>query len=133
MKRCGISCARAKRRKEINSAPAIAWRSFSSGTAGGRRRALKAWTIRHHRGWTAVRFPTPRKRRRGSTICTKSSMRRERVARLEQALDEAVHDAPAATRPVIAALQALRGIAQVSAATIVAEVGTLSRFAIRAN
>ena len=32
------------------------------------------------------------------------------------------------TRTVIAALQALRGIAQVSAATIVAEVGELSRF-----
>jgi transposase len=50
------------------------------------------------------------------------------VARLDQALDAAVQAAPPVTRAVIAALQALRGIAQVSAATIVTEAGRLSRF-----
>jgi transposase len=52
----------------------------------------------------------------------------ERVARLERAISEAVVLAPPAMRAVIDALQALRGIALVSAVTIVAEVGTLSRF-----
>lgn len=52
----------------------------------------------------------------------------ERVARLERAIDEAIQNAPAGTRAVIAALQALRGVAQVCAATIVTEVGQLSRF-----
>ncbi len=53
----------------------------------------------------------------------------DRIARLEAALDRAVTTAPPAMRAVIEALQALRGIALVSAVTIVAEVGELSRFA----
>jgi transposase len=51
-----------------------------------------------------------------------------RVARLEKAIDEAVQQAPEGMREVIEALQALRGVAKVTAVTIVAEVGTLSRF-----
>jgi len=52
-----------------------------------------------------------------------------RIKRLEEQIDEAVKTAPAAMQDVIEALQALRGIAKVSAVTIVAEVGQLSRFA----
>lgn len=52
----------------------------------------------------------------------------ERVARLEGAIDQAIESVPLQMRAVIAGLQALRGIKQVSAATIVAEVGPLSRF-----
>lgn len=52
----------------------------------------------------------------------------ERVARLERAIDQAVESMPGEMRAVIAGLQALRGIRKVSAATIVAEVGPLSRF-----
>ena len=53
----------------------------------------------------------------------------DRIDRLERAIDEAVKTAPERMRAVIEALQALRGIALVSAVTIVAEVGELSRFA----
>ena len=52
-----------------------------------------------------------------------------RIERLERAIDDAVKTAPTHMRAVIDALQALRGIALVSAVTIVAEVGELSRFA----
>lgn len=52
----------------------------------------------------------------------------DRIARLERAIDDAVKPAPPCMRAVIDALQALRGIALVSAVTIVAEVGELSRF-----
>jgi transposase len=52
----------------------------------------------------------------------------DRLERLEHAIDEAVKTAPERMRVVIEALQALRGIALVSAVTIVAEVGELSRF-----
>jgi transposase len=52
----------------------------------------------------------------------------DRVERLEHAIDDAVKTAPERMRAVIEALQALRGIAHVSAVTIVAEVGELSRF-----
>jgi transposase len=52
-----------------------------------------------------------------------------RIERLDRAIDEAVRTAPAPMRAVIDALQALRGIAKVSAVTVVAEVGQCSRFA----
>jgi len=52
----------------------------------------------------------------------------ERIAKLEQAIDEAVAKAPAKIRAVIEALQALRGVAQTTAATVVCELGSLSRF-----
>jgi transposase len=51
-----------------------------------------------------------------------------RIAKLEKAIDEAVQQAPAEIRAVIEALQALRGVAQTTAATIVSELGSLSRF-----
>ena len=50
------------------------------------------------------------------------------MARLEGAIDQAIEALPADMKAVIAGLQALRGIKQVSAATLVAEVGPLSRF-----
>ena len=51
-----------------------------------------------------------------------------RISKLEKAIDEAVAVAPAEIRAVIEALQALRGVAQVTAATIVSEIGAFSRF-----
>jgi transposase len=52
----------------------------------------------------------------------------ERIAKLEQAVDEAVAQAPPEIRAVIEALQALRGVAQTTAATVVCELGSLTRF-----
>ena len=51
-----------------------------------------------------------------------------RIARLDAAIEEAVKLAPAKMRAVIAALQALRGIAEISAVTVVAELGEVTRF-----
>src|SRR3954447_19359727 len=51
-----------------------------------------------------------------------------RLVKLEKAIDEAVSKAPPEIRAVIEALQALRGVAQTTAATIVSELGSLSRF-----
>ncbi len=51
-----------------------------------------------------------------------------RIVRLEQAIAVAIEAVPAPMRAVIDALQALRGVAQLTAVTIVAEVGQLSRF-----
>ena len=53
----------------------------------------------------------------------------ERIRRLEQRIDDAIEEAPEPMRVVIAGLQALRGIAKISAVTVVSEVGRLSRFA----
>jgi transposase len=52
----------------------------------------------------------------------------DRVARLERAITDAVALAPPAMRAVVDALQARRGIARISAVTIVAEGGALARF-----
>ena len=51
-----------------------------------------------------------------------------RLERLEKAISQAVRSAPPKMRAVIEALQALRGVAEVGAVTIVAEVEELSRF-----
>lgn len=52
----------------------------------------------------------------------------ERIVKLEQAIDEAVAQAAPEIRAVIEALQALRGVAQMTAATVVCELGSLARF-----
>ena len=51
-----------------------------------------------------------------------------RIERLERAIAESIRSAPAAMQAVVAGLQALRGVAQLTAVTIVAELGQLSRF-----
>lgn len=52
----------------------------------------------------------------------------ERIARLDLVIEEVVKSAPLKMKAVIEGLQALRGIAQVTAVTIVAELGEVSRF-----
>jgi transposase len=51
-----------------------------------------------------------------------------RIQRLEEAIAEAIQKAPLEMRAVVEALQALRGVAHITAVTVVAELGTLSRF-----
>ena len=53
----------------------------------------------------------------------------ERLVRLERSIDASLEKLPLKMRAVIEALQSLRGIAQISAVSIMAEVGRLSRFA----
>jgi transposase len=50
------------------------------------------------------------------------------IVKLEQAIDQAVSQASPEIRAVIEALQALRGVAQMTAATVVCELGSLARF-----
>jgi transposase len=52
----------------------------------------------------------------------------ERLARLDKAIDRLIAFAPPHMQAVIEALQALRGVAKLTAVTIVAEVGTFKRF-----
>jgi transposase len=51
-----------------------------------------------------------------------------RIERLEKSIDDAIAAAPVEIRAVVEALQALRGIAKMTAVTIVSEVGAMSRF-----
>ena len=52
----------------------------------------------------------------------------EQIHKLERAIDKAVAQADPEIRAVIEALQALRGVAQMTAATVVCELGSLTRF-----
>jgi transposase len=90
---------------------------------------VKPWTQRYGRWVTsAVQFEQPAQEATLLDYLHEVDHVAERVARLERAIDDAVRTAPPRMRAVMAALQALRGLAQISAATIVAEVGQLSRF-----
>jgi transposase len=52
----------------------------------------------------------------------------ERIRRLEAAIDDAIKTADPTTRAVIDGLQALRGIAKLTATTLAVEIGNFSRF-----
>ena len=92
--------------------------------------AMRPWTQRHLT-WVeqAVQFEQPAQEATLLDYLHEVDHVAGRMERLERAIDNAVHTAPPHMRAVIDALQALRGIALVSAVTIVAEVGELSRFA----
>ena len=106
-----------------------AWQHFELLRHGYRPPAgPKAWTERYGRWLSTVRFEAPAKEATRVDYMAEVEHARERISRLERALDEAIEATPAAMRAVIDALQALRGIAKLAAATIVAEVGQLSRF-----
>ena len=91
---------------------------------------MKAWT-QAHLAWvkSAVRFDQAAQEATLLDYIHEVDHVAARIARLESAIDAAVHTAPVRMRAVIEALQALRGIALVTAVTIAAEVGELSRFA----
>ena len=91
--------------------------------------AMKAWTLRHLTWLNTVHFEHAAQEATLLDYLHEVEHVTNRIKRLERAVDEAVQQAPPQMRAVIEALQALRGIAQVSAVTIVAEVGELSRFA----
>jgi len=51
-----------------------------------------------------------------------------RIERLEKAIDEAIATAPVQMKALVEGLQALRGVAKMTAVTIAAEIGSTSRF-----
>lgn len=91
--------------------------------------AGQAWT-RKYLNWIRihVRFEEPALEATLAHYLGEVEHAAERIAKLEQAIDEAVAKAPSEVRTVIEALQALRGVAQTTAATVVCELGSLSRF-----
>jgi transposase len=97
----------------------------------GRRRpdGVKSWTGKH-REWikSHVRFEEAALEATLADYVEEVDHVAARIVKLDKALDEAVQQAPAEIRAVIEALQALRGVAQTTAASIVSELGSLSRF-----
>ena len=97
----------------------------------GRRPAMgvKAWTLPYMAWVRALRFEQPAQESTRLDYLHEVEHMGERVKRLEQAIREAVKLAAPQIQTVIAGLQALRGVAELSAVTIVSELGSLTRFA----
>lgn len=91
---------------------------------------MKAWTGRHL-DWLRreVKFEEFAQQTAFEDYLGEVDHQGQRIARLEAAINEAIEKAPETMQAVVAALQALRGVAKLTAVTIVAEVGQLSRFA----
>lgn len=89
---------------------------------------IKSWTTRHLAWVETLRFEHLAVQATFVDYLHEVKHAVQRVGLLEAAIDEAVAAAPPSIRALTTALQALRGIKSVSAATIVAEVGPPSRF-----
>jgi transposase len=96
---------------------------------GRRPEGLKAWT-KQHLAWikSHVHFDQPALEATLADYVEEVDHVAARILKLEKAIDAAVQQAPTEIKAVIEALQALRGVAQTTAATIVSELGSLSRF-----
>jgi transposase len=96
----------------------------------GRRppKETKAWGVRHWEWIEGVHFEQPAQEATLVDYKNEVDHARARIERLERAIDEAVNLMPEKMRAVVEALQTLRGVAKLTAVTIVAEIGELSRF-----
>lgn len=88
----------------------------------------KAWTLPYMAWVRQLRYPQAAQEWTRLDLMHEVEHMAERVKRLEEAIREAVKLAPAAMREAIRGLQALRGVAEISAVTVVAELGRISRF-----
>ena len=84
---------------------------------------LKAWTERYMRWLGQVRYTQPAQEVTGLDCMNEFEHMSARVKRLEAAILEIVKQAPQSMQELIRGLQALRGIAHISAVTIAAELG----------
>lgn len=91
--------------------------------------AMKAWTANYLRWVHGLRFAEAPRQAALVDYLHEVAHQAARIQRLERDLDDAIATAPAATQALVAGLQALRGVAQLTAVTVVAELGRLSRFA----
>jgi transposase len=96
----------------------------------GRRPAagMKAWTAPYMAWVRQVRFAQVAREATMLDYLHEVDHMAARVKRLEQAITEAVKLAAPAVQEVVKGLQALRGIAEISAVTIAAELGSITRF-----
>jgi transposase len=88
------------------------------------------WTQKHMT-WikSQVRFEQPTSQAAFLDYAHEVEHAADRLERIEKAIDDAIAVAPPEIQQVVQALQALRGVGTIVAVTVVAEVGSLSRFA----
>jgi transposase len=90
---------------------------------------VKAWTARYMEWVQKVRYTHPAQEATMLDCMNEVEHMAARVTRLEKSIVEVIELAPAPMREVVRGLQALRGIAHISAVTIAVELGNItSRF-----
>jgi len=87
---------------------------------------LRAWTDRYIRWLAQVRYTQPAQEVTRLDCMNEVEHMSARVKRLEEAILEVVKLAPQSMQVLIRGLQALRGIAHISAVTIASELGNVS-------
>lgn len=87
---------------------------------------VKAWTERYMEWLQQIHYTQPAQEATLLDCMNEVEHMGERVRRLEQVIVEVVQLAPAPMQEVIRGLQALRGVAHISAVTIAAELGNIS-------
>lgn len=87
----------------------------------------KAWSTRHRRWLRSQKFPHPAQQIAFQTYLNALEHDEARKGELEAQIQDMLADSPWAAQ--VRALQALKGVGPVVAATILAEVGDFSRFA----
>jgi transposase len=87
---------------------------------------LKAWTERYLRWLAQVRYTQPAQEATRLDCMNEVEHMSARVKRLEEAILEVVKLAPQPMQELIRGLQALRGVAHISAVTIASELGNIS-------
>lgn len=90
---------------------------------------MRAWTQRHLVWLGQRRFELPTLQVVFDEYRATLTVIAERVARLERAITTAIETLAAPQQSLIGALATLRGIQQITATTLVCELGTLRRFA----
>lgn len=96
----------------------------------GRRPAkeVRSWGTKHMEWLRSVHFEQRALELTFIDYLSEVEHATERIRRLEQHITEAVESAPPAFREVVNALQVLRGVALLTAATATLEVGAFARF-----
>jgi transposase len=89
---------------------------------------MHSFTQRHEVWMRTVRMQNGASQATLEDYLAEAEHQRQRILRLERAIDEALQEGSSGSGELIASLQCLRGVATISAATLVAELGDLRRF-----
>ena len=91
-------------------------------------KGVRAWTAPWWQWARAITLPEANQNIALLDLIMEVDHQAQRIARFDAAIDVAIEKAPPKTRALVDALQSLRGVAKLSAVTLVTELGSLARF-----
>jgi len=120
---------RARRRRRVGTQAKYRLKAFLL-RQGRRYPGREGWTLPYRRWLTDLSFPV----RRSTSRCRNTRRDRRNEQRIDRLTEQLRQLAPTwRWAPVVAALQALRGVSFLTAVALVAELGDLTRFGIHAS